>query len=107
MNLTELNRKLIAAARADQPSDRVPYAFEQRIMAHITGRAAVDPWGFWSRALSRSAMFCVAVMLLITGISFYLPATNQSDNNLSLSQDVEKTLFAAVDNPSTDSVGDN
>src|SRR5579864_7355051 len=102
MNLSELNRKLIAAARADQPGDQVPYAFEQRIMAHITGRVAADPWSFWSRALARSAMFCVAFMLLITALSFYQPSTNQD----SLSQDVEKTLFAAVENPSADQVGE-
>ena len=29
MNLAELERKLIAAARANPPSDRVPYAFEK------------------------------------------------------------------------------
>ena len=35
MNLAELERKLIAAARANPPSDRVPYAFEKRIMARL------------------------------------------------------------------------
>ncbi|EEF58973.1 hypothetical protein [Pedosphaera parvula] len=102
MNLSELNRKLIAAARADQPGDHVPYAFEQRIMAHLTGHAAADPWSFWSRALVRSAMLCVAFMLIITALSFYAPSNNQD----SLSQDVEKTLFAAVDNPSADQAGE-
>ncbi len=31
MNVDELRRKLIAAARANPPSDHVPYAFEKRI----------------------------------------------------------------------------
>ena len=31
MNLEPLQKKLLAAARAHPPSDRVPYAFEQRI----------------------------------------------------------------------------
>src|SRR4051794_7018555 len=102
MNLLELQRKLIAAARAKQPNDHVPYAFEQRIMARLTGRPAQDPWGFWGRALARAAIMCVAVMLLMTGIALYQPVGNQE----TLSQDVEQTLFAAVDNPSTDQVGD-
>ena len=102
MNLLELKQKLITAARATQPGDHVPYAFEQRIMARLTGRPAQDPWGFWGRALARAAALCVAVMLLITAMSYYLPAGNQD----SLSQDVEQTLFAAVDNPSTDQAGD-
>ena len=38
MNLAELERKLIAAARANPPSDRVPYAFEKRIMARLAAR---------------------------------------------------------------------
>jgi hypothetical protein len=33
MKLDSLHRKLIQAAKRDQPSDSVPYAFEQRIMA--------------------------------------------------------------------------
>jgi peptidoglycan/LPS O-acetylase OafA/YrhL len=102
MNLLELKQKLITAARATPPGDHVPYAFEQRIMARLTGRPAQDPWGFWGRALARAAVLCVAVMLLITAMSYYLPAGNQD----SLSQDVEQTLFAAVDNPSTDQAGD-
>ena len=39
MNLAELERKLIAAARANPPSDRVPYAFEKRIMARLAARS--------------------------------------------------------------------
>src|SRR5262245_26238898 len=102
MNLLELHRKLIAAARSNAPREDVPYAFEQRIMARITGQQVVDPWGFWARALSRSAILCVAIMLLFTGWSLYLPHASQD----SLSQDVDSALFAAVDNTSPDSAGD-
>ena len=35
MNLVELQKKLLAAARTDVPGDQVPYAFEKRIMALI------------------------------------------------------------------------
>jgi len=40
MNLAGLQRKLIAAARANPPSDRVPFAFEKRILAQLRARAA-------------------------------------------------------------------
>ncbi len=45
MNLAELERKLIAAARANSPSERVPYAFEKRILALIASRPALDHLG--------------------------------------------------------------
>ena len=55
MNLAELERKLIAAARANPPSDRVPYAFEKRIMARLAARPVADGWALWARALWRAA----------------------------------------------------
>src|ERR1035441_10170892 len=59
MNVTQLERKLIAAARANPPSDRVPYAFEKRIMAHLAAQPVVDDWALWARALLRAAAPCV------------------------------------------------
>ena len=53
MNLAELERKLIAAARANPPSDRVPYAFEKRIMARLAAWPVADSWALWARALWR------------------------------------------------------
>ena len=95
MNLAELERKLIAAARANKPSDRVPYAFEKRIMAHLAARPVVDDWALWARALWRAAAPCVAIMLLLGAWSFFAPQTSTSANDLS--QQLEQTLLAAVD----------
>jgi hypothetical protein len=101
MNLTELHRKLIAAAQSAPANDRVPYAFEKRIMATLSGKTTLDSWGLWGRALCRAAVCCVVFMLLL-GVGFhFLPATNPQ----SLSQDLDQTLFAAVDGNS-DSAGD-
>src|ERR1039458_1755153 len=47
MNVTQLERKLIAAARANPPTDRVPYAFEKRIIAHLAAQPVVDAWALW------------------------------------------------------------
>ena len=95
MNLAELERKLIAAARANPPGDRVPYAFEKRIMARLAARPAVDHWALWGRALWRAAAPCVAVMLLLGAWSFFAPQTSTSATDLS--QQLEQTLLAAVD----------
>jgi hypothetical protein len=94
MNLADLERKLIAAARAHPPSDRVPYVFEKRILARLAARPLADGWELWGRALWRAAAPCVAIMLLLGAWSFFsqgrAPATD-------LSQDLEQTLLAAVD----------
>ena len=95
MNIAELERKLIAAARGNPPSDRVPYAFEKRIMACLAARPVVDGWELWGRALWRAAALCVAIMVLLGTWSFFAPPGSPTANDLS--QDLEKTLLAAVD----------
>ena len=61
MNIAELHKKLLAAARANSPGDHVPYAFEKRVTALIAARAAVDPLAFWVRGLWRAAVSCAAI----------------------------------------------
>ena len=95
MNLAELEQKLVAAARANPPSDRVPYAFEKRIMAHLATRPVADDWALWARALWRAAAPCVAIMLLLGAWSLFLPHSSTSATDLS--QQLEQTLLAAVD----------
>src|SRR2546429_320289 len=53
MNLAELHKKLLAAARAHQPRADVPYAFEKRVMARLAGKPAVVPREGQLRELSR------------------------------------------------------
>ena len=96
MDLLETYRKVIAAARAIGPDERVPYAFERRVMARLAGARVLDFWDLWGRALSRAAVCCVALMLLLAIGSFMLPAGSAD----SLPQDVERTLLSAADNTS-------
>jgi hypothetical protein len=93
MNLEALQKKLIAAARLNPPSDRVPYAFEKRITALIASRAVADSWAFWTRGLWRAAVSCVAVAVVCGVLSLLAPA---NDNGKDLSQDFENTLLASV-----------
>jgi len=61
MNLANLQQKLTAAARHQAPDDRVPYAFEKRILALVAARAAVSGRVLWARGLWRAAVSCVVL----------------------------------------------
>ncbi len=95
MNPAELHRKMIAIARQNPPSDRVPLAFEKRIMALVREGLARDPWELWAGALWRGAMACVVVTLLFSAISLLVPRSGSTSNDLS--QDFETTMLASVD----------
>ena len=101
MNLAELQSKLIAAARLNPPDERVPYAFEKRIMAQLAARAGADHWVFWARGLWRAAASCVAVAVVFGAVSLFTPVVPDSSNDLS--QDFENTLLASADQPDNSS----
>ena len=100
MELDKLHRKLIAAARANPPDDRVPYAFEKRIMARLNARPAADALTLWGQALWRAAAPCVAVVVLMGAWAFFAPGGSASTD---LAQDLENTMLAAVDQESDSS----
>lgn len=104
MNLAQLQEKLILAARGNPPSDRVPYAFEQRILARLRTQPLSDHWALWARALWRAAAPCVAITVLLAAWTLLSPAhTTPSTSNNDLSQAIENTLLAATDQePPTD-----
>ena len=95
MNLEKLQKTILAAARRQTLDDRVPYAFEQRIVALIAARGAADVWAFWTRNLWRAAASCVGVAVVCGATSLFAPGTTVSKNDLS--QDFEITLLASVD----------
>ena len=94
MNVTELERKLIAAARANAPDDRVPYAFEKRIIALLPGMNPTDNVALWVRGLWQAAASCVIIAVLCGAWAFCNQAGNSGDD---LSQNLETTLLASVD----------
>jgi anti-sigma-K factor RskA len=98
MNLAELQKKLTDAARMQAPDERVPYAFEKRIMALVGSRVAVDRRGLWAQGLWRAAVAC----LVIAAVAFVVSTVtvpSASENNWDLSQEFENTLLASVDQP--------
>jgi hypothetical protein len=96
MNLVELQKKLIAAARVGAPDDRVPYAFEKRITALLASRAAVQKLDLWVYGLWRAAVSCAVIAVVCGAIALFAPATT-SDANGDLSQNLDNTLLASVD----------
>lgn len=96
MNLDELQKKLIAAARTDAPRDQVPYAFEKRVTALIASRKVSDNMSFWIHGLWRAAFSCVAITLLLGAWAVFNPATGPAPAG-DLSQNFENTLLASVD----------
>jgi len=94
MNIAELQKKMLAAARANPPGDHVPYAFEKRITALLAARAATDPLALWVRGLWRAAVSCAAIALLLGVWAFFNPAASSKTDDLS--QNFETTLLASV-----------
>jgi hypothetical protein len=93
MNVMELQKKLIAAARANVPDDHVPYAFEKRIVALIGAGAPSNGVALWVRGLWQAAASCAVIALLCGTWAFFNPAGNSSDD---LSQNLETTLLASA-----------
>jgi len=94
MNLAELQKKLIAAARKNPPDDHVPYAFEKRIMARLSAAPKADEWGYLARALWCGAAVCTAVAIA-TSVWSFEPASDEGE--LAFSQDLEQTILASPD----------
>jgi len=92
MNPVELQRKLIAAARGIPPDERVPYAFEKRIMARLAG-ARADVLAVWARGLWRAAFSCVFITLLSTAWAVWV---ERHPAPIDLTQEFETAVFAST-----------
>ena len=59
--------EMLAKTREMPADDRVPYAFEKRIMAHIkeAPEASANLWELWGHSLWRAVVPCLAVMVLV------------------------------------------
>jgi hypothetical protein len=97
MNIVELQKKLIAAAKTEVLDDRVPYAFEKRITALLASRVAPDNMALWVRGLWRAAVSCVAISMVCGAWAFFNPATTTTATTDDLSQNFQNTLLASVD----------
>ncbi len=94
MNLVELERKLMAAARSNPPSDEVPYAFTQRMLARLPARPVFDAWASWAQGLWRAAASCVAIMLLLS--AWTVVTSHSSGPSETLAADFERTVWGPL-----------
>jgi hypothetical protein len=94
MNLDKLHDKLIAAARASEPSNLVPQGFERRIQNRIRALGVVDNWADWAKALWRAAAPCVGVALVLA--AWFMLSAPGSASNSDVSQDFENTVLAGA-----------
>jgi hypothetical protein len=92
MNLAELQRKLLAAAKGAPANDRVPYAFEKRVMARLKSAQPEDVLTWWGRALWRGAAPCLAAAVLSLAVSLW-PQKEEA----SLSELYDSTLYSATE----------
>lgn len=101
LNLAELQRKLLAAARHETPAEAVPYAFEQRMMARLLAARAREErgaWAIWIRPLWSAAAACSLIALLTGAWSFALGGGTSSvdhSQDPTFSQDLEQTILDA------------
>jgi len=65
MNIESLYEKLIGTVRSRPADDRVPYRFEQRIMARLRELPQIDLATLWGRSLWRAAIPFAGVALAI------------------------------------------
>ena len=93
MKLNDLHARLIATARNIQPNDKVPYAFEKRVMAHLEARPAWTPWAVWGHSLWKAAASCVAVATIC---SVFCLVSLKSSEPETFAQEFESTVVADV-----------
>ena len=95
MNTADLGKKLLAAARTNPAAERVPYAFEKRILARLSPMTRIDSWTQWSGALWRAVAPCAAIMLL--SVAWFYFEIDADNTPVALDLALEHTLLAATD----------
>jgi hypothetical protein len=81
------------AARSLRGDERVPYAFEKRITAHLKNARPADIWNAWAPMMWRAALSC----LLITAITAAVVEVADPSRGELLATDLERTVLAPVD----------
>jgi len=102
--MKDLQQQLIATAKANPPSELVPYAFEKRVMALLKDCKPVDPIQLMNHYFVGAALCSILVAGGLAGFSVMMSDDNTmaKPQAASFSQDVEQTIYAAVELPGAD-----
>ena len=92
--------EILEKTREMPADDRVPYAFEKRIMAHIkeAPAAAAHLWELWGHSLWRAVVPCLAVMILV---AVWMKAPGETDGTTSPGADEREMVIADPSKPPT------
>ena len=110
--IDDILAKMLAES-GESVDDRVPYAFEKRVMAHIkeSPQPALSFWGQWSQALWRAAIPCFGVMVLVAVWTGSNSAGNQPTRPMApklvvqsdpAEEDLEAIVMLAIDSGGMD-----
>lgn len=81
------------AARSLKSDERVPYAFEKRVMAHLRGLKPADLWSAWAGTMWRAAFSCLLISAIVGAAATYSDPTRGE----LFATDLERTVLAPVD----------
>lgn len=95
MDLAELERKLIAAARVNPPDETVPIAFEKRVMARIAEVHGPSYASLWAQGLWRGALASMTAAGVVCGAVLLFGL--RSDRAEEFADQFESTMLAAVE----------
>ena len=83
MNLKALEQKLMATARGIPRDERVPYAFEKRVLAHLKTASPLDGAALWAKALWRATVPCVTLATMMCAWSLWQGALDSGSTEFS------------------------
>jgi hypothetical protein len=82
--------EFVQLARQMPLDERVPYAFEKRVLANIS-LPAVDPMTQWARGLWRAVAPCIAIMAVTAAVCFGRAGEAEASTNLDV--DLENAVI--------------
>ena len=91
MKAKEFQQQLVEAARKLPDNDRVPYAFEKRIMARLKSAPQPDALSIWARGLWQASVPCLTLMIAVSTWSIMNASDISSEDPLVV--DLELTML--------------
>ena len=83
--------EFVKLARQMAAEERVPYAFEKRVMANLEA-PVIDPLAQWAKGLWRAVAPCLGIMAVTAAVCFSQAGEPQAATNLDL--DLENAVLA-------------